>query len=230
MKERLIKFEGILFSGSRLEGEERQWKRSEKRDRDLKRQDRGEGKRLRRLSNDFHRSTTMDWQRARLGAASLGGALIFCWKWRLTWETRGFFFTIFLSYRGRWKAESFTKVHRVSRPCYASFDENWKGAPQDPFLSFPFLKNTLPPFRLSLFFFSRSSCWNVRFKVNEDRWITEIQGHRYSVHIFYSIFSHLWFRSVNSKDLSYILSLLHYRYRYVTDSLFRSSFTTRKWP
>lgn len=43
-----------------------------------------------RLSNDFHCSTTMDWQRARLGAASLEGALISCWKWRLTWETRGF--------------------------------------------------------------------------------------------------------------------------------------------
>lgn len=121
-----------------------------------------------------------------------------------------FLFTIFLSYRGRWKAESFTKVHRVSRPCYASFDENWKGAPQDLFLSFPFLKNTLPPFRLSLFFFLARIVETFGL-VNKNRWIMEIQGHRYSVHIFYSIFSHLWFRSVNSNDLSYILSLLHYR-------------------
>ena len=73
-----------------------------------------------------------------------------------------FRFTIFLSYRGRWKAESFTKVHRVSRPCYASFDENWKGAPQDPFLSWKtrsFLFIFLVSFLLE---FLKRSVWNQR--------------------------------------------------------------------
>lgn len=84
-----------------------------------------------------------------------------------------FRFTIFLSYRGRWKAESFTKVHRVSWPCYASFDENWKGAPQDPFLSWK-----TRSFLFIFLFFARVA-ETFGLKSTRMRWILKVREHRF---------------------------------------------------